>query len=329
MPLTHDVLRELCTVRVSRLSEQVAELAAIIRFGGELDASQDIPGEARIEVAVDSIEAAERVASLVSAVSEGVRPEVSTLPATHSRGPMRYRVVIERGALDIIHKTGMVTRGGERVIGLPRAIVAGTVPEHEAVWRGAFLVAGHITEPGRASSLEVSVPCMEAGLALVGCGRKLGASAKVKETRSGARVTVRDGDAIGAVLTRMGAHGSRLRWDRQRLEREASSSARRLDNFDDANLRRSAQAAAAAAARAQRAMEILGDEVPEHLAEAGHLRVSHQQASLEELGRLAEPALTKDAIAGRIRRLLSMADKRAAELGIPDTKSAEPGKTSQ
>jgi hypothetical protein len=33
------------------------------------------------------------------------------------------------------------------------------------------------------------------------------------------------------------------------------------------------------------------------------------------------PPMTKDAIAGRIRRLLAMADKRAAELGIPDTES--------
>ncbi len=32
--------------------------------------------------------------------------------------------------------------------------------------------------------------------------------------------------------------------------------------------------------------------------------------------------MTKDAVAGRIRRLLAMADKRAAELGIPDTESA-------
>ena len=29
--------------------------------------------------------------------------------------------------------------------------------------------------------------------------------------------------------------------------------------------------------------------------------------------------MTKDAIAGRIRRLLAMADKRAADLGIPGT----------
>jgi hypothetical protein len=32
--------------------------------------------------------------------------------------------------------------------------------------------------------------------------------------------------------------------------------------------------------------------------------------------------MTKDAIAGRIRRLLAMADKRARDLGIPDTEAS-------
>ena len=52
------------------------------------------------------------------------------------------------------------------------------------------------------------------------------------------------------------------------------------------------------------------------------MRLEHKQASLEELGALSEPVMTKDAVAGRIRRLLAMADKRAAELGVPDTESA-------
>jgi cell division protein WhiA len=59
--------------------------------------------------------------------------------------------------------------------------------------------------------------------------------------------------------------------------------------------------------------------VPDHLREAGTLRVEHKQASLEELGQLAQPPMTKDAVAGRIRRLLAMADKRASDLGIPGT----------
>ena len=51
------------------------------------------------------------------------------------------------------------------------------------------------------------------------------------------------------------------------------------------------------------------------------LRLEHRQASLEELGALAEPPLTKDAVAGRIRRLLALADRRAADLGMPGTEA--------
>jgi DNA-binding protein WhiA len=99
------------------------------------------------------------------------------------------------------------------------------------------------------------------------------------------------------------------------------ATANRLANFDDANMRRSARAAVAASARVERAMEILGDDIPDHLRTAGTLRMAHRQASLEELGQLSDPPMTKDAIAGRIRRLLAMADKLAHEQGIPDTEA--------
>jgi DNA-binding protein WhiA len=150
----------------------------------------------------------------------------------------------------------------------------------------------------------------------------MGIPAKAREVRGVDRVVIRDGDAISALLSKLGAHESLLAWEERRLRREVRATANRLANFDDANLRRSARAAVAAGARVERALEILADEVPDHLKLAGDLRVKHKQASLEELGQLHEPPLTKDAIAGRIRRLLAMADKRAEELGIPDTESS-------
>jgi hypothetical protein len=70
-----------------------------------------------------------------------------------------------------------------------------------------------------------------------------------------------------------------------------------------------------------RAVELAGEELPDHLVQAGRLRVEHDQASLEELGQLAEPPMTKDAVAGRIRRLLARADKKAKDMRIPDTSS--------
>jgi DNA-binding protein WhiA len=147
-------------------------------------------------------------------------------------------------------------------------------------------------------------------------------TAKAREVRGADRVVVRDGDAIGSLLTRLGAHDSVLAWEERRMRREVRATANRLANFDDANLRRSARAAVAASARVRRALELLADDIPEHLLAAGKLRLEHTQASLEELGQLADPPMTKDAVAGRIRRLLHMADKRAADLGVPDTESA-------
>jgi DNA-binding protein WhiA len=153
----------------------------------------------------------------------------------------------------------------------------------------------------------------------VGAARRLDLTAKAREVRGTDRVVIRDGDAIAALLTRMGAHEAVLVWEERRMRREVRATANRLANFDDANLRRSARAAVAAGARVERALEILGDEVPEHLRYAGQLRLTHKQASLEELGQLADPVMTKDAVAGRIRRLLATADKLAEEQGIPGT----------
>ena len=133
------------------------------------------------------------------------------------------------------------------------------------------------------------------------------------------RVVVRDGDAIGALLTRLGAHDSVLAWEERRMRREVRATANRLANFDDANLRRSARAAVAAGARVQRALEILGEDVPDHLRDRRRAAAGAQAGQPRGAGQLADPPMTKDAIAGRIRRLLAMADKRAADLGIPGT----------
>jgi DNA-binding protein WhiA len=194
--------------------------------------------------------------------------------------------------------------------------------EARAIWRGAFLAHGTLTDPGRSTSLEVTAPGNESAMALVGVARRLGVSAKAREVRNVYRVVVRDGEGITELLKQMGCTEQVGRWEELRTRREVRGVANRLANFDDANLRRSAQAAVAASARVQRALEILGEGAPTHLKYAGELRLQHKDASLDELGRLADPPMTKDAVAGRIRRLLATADRRAQDLGIPDTESA-------
>src|SRR6202023_210018 len=247
---------------------------------------------------------------------------VHVLSASGIRKTTRYVLRVANDGEALARHNGMLDLRGAPVRGLPAHVVGGSVADAEAAWRGAFLAHGSLTEPGRSSALEVSCPGPEAALALVGAARRLGVSAKAREVRGSDRVVVRDGEAIGALLTRMGAQDTRLTWEERRMRREVRATANRLANFDDANLRRSARAAVAAGARVERALEILGPDAPQHLTMAGHLRMGPRQASLEELGQLADPPLTKDAIAGRIRRLLARADRKAKQEGIPDTESA-------
>jgi DNA-binding protein WhiA len=274
-----------------------------------------------LEAELDTAFVARRLRQSLAEVF-GVDSEMLVIAPSGIRKGSRYVVRVSSNADRLARQVGLLDSQGRPVRGLPPAVVSGGVCDAEAAWRGAFLAHGSLTEPGRSGSLEITCPGPEAALALVGSARRLGILAKAREVRGVDRVVVRDGDAISAMLTRMGAHDSLMGWEERRMRREVRATANRLANFDDANMRRSARAAVAAGARVQRALEILGDQIPDHLKEAGHLRVQHGQASLEELGALATPPMTKDAIAGRIRRLLALADKTAHEQGIPDTEQS-------
>lgn len=317
MAMTGAVKDEMSRVEVTKVCCRKAEAVAMLRYGGALHL---VSGQIIVEAEFDTGAAARRLRATLKDVY-GHDSEVTVIQPAGIRKGTRYVVRVVNGGAQLARQTGLVDGAGRPVRGLPASVVGGGLCDAEAVWRGAFLAHGSLTEPGRSGSLEITCPGSEAALALVGAARRLGMQAKSREVRGIDRVVIRDGDTISAMLTRLGAHQSLLEWEERRMRREVRATANRLANFDDANLRRSARAAVAAGARVARAMEILGDDVPGHLAEAGRLRLEHKQASLEELGAHADPPLTKDAIAGRIRRLLAMADKRAAELGIPDTES--------
>lgn len=317
MAMTAAVKDELSRVEITKTCCRKAEVSSMLRFASGLHL---VAGHIVIEAELDTGVAARRLKKDLFDVYGHVC-DIAIVQQAGLRKGTRYLVRVVDGGEALARQTGIVDARGRPVRGLPPAVIAGGVCDCESAWRGAFLAHGSLTEPGRSSSLEITCPGPEAALALVGAARRLGIPAKSREVRGVDRVVIRDGDAIGAMLTRLGAHESVMAWEERRMRREVRATANRLANFDDANLRRSARAAVAAGARVARAMEILGDEVPDHLVVAGRLRLEHQQASLEELGALADPAMTKDAIAGRIRRLLALADKRASDLGIPDTES--------
>lgn len=320
MPLTTDVKNELARIRSPRPQTRAAEASAMLRFSGGLHV---IHGRVAVECELDTADAARKLGRTLLELY-GVKAEIAMIAGSGSKSQRSYLVRVVTGGEVLARQTGLLDSRHRPVRGLPNRLTTGSVADLAGVWRGAFLVQGTLTDPGRSSSLEVVCPTSEAGMALVGAANRLEVSAKAREVRGQHRVIIRDSEQIAKMLTTMGATNTVETWSQMRQRKEVRANANRLVNFDDANLRRSAQAAVTACARVERALEILGDDIPDHLQYAGQLRLSNREASLDELGRVADPPLTKDAIAGRIRRLLAMADKAAQERGIPNTDAAVP-----
>ncbi|MBX3311431.1 MAG: DNA-binding protein WhiA [Microbacteriaceae bacterium] len=320
MALTGELKVELVSLPLGSFDERVGEITGLLRFAGGLHV---ISGRIAIEAEVETPEIAKRLA-LDLAQLYNVKAEIAHSGSSTGRKGEKFLVRVQ-GAEILARQIGLLDSRNLSIRGVPAQVVNGPISQTAALWRGAILAHGTLSDPGRSSaSLEVSCPTSESAMALVGAARRLGAVAKAKEVRQIHRVVIREGESISAILGAIGSVKVLSNWNELKQRREVRAKANRLVNFDDANLRRSAAAAVAACARVERALEILGDEVPDHLKYAGELRITHRDSSLDELGQKANPVMTKDAIAGRIRRLLAMADKKAADLGIPNTEASVP-----
>lgn len=308
--LTPKVKDELARTVVHLPSARKAEVTALLQFAGGLRVAN---GRVVIDADVDRESVASRVCRDLKDLS-GYAAEVRVLPSIGSRS--RYLVHVAQQAEDVARWTGLIDRWGRPVRGMPAQIVGGSRAEAEAVWRGAFLARGSLSLAGRARGLEVECPGMEAALALTGAARRLGVHVKARQLRGADRVTVRDADTISSLLNLIGAQQTQAVWQ---LHRDHANTGTVGAALVDSNQRRAQQSAMTTAVRAQRALEILGDKAPAHFVEIARLRIRHPDLSLEDLGRLAEPPLTKHAAAGRLRRVLGMADREAKRAGLADT----------
>ncbi|MBT1018494.1 DNA-binding protein WhiA [Canibacter sp. lx-72] len=309
------VYRELCSVKTQHASVRKAELVTILRLAGSMSR---IAGRLApvYEVDLRNEHTVVRVRQALSQVY-GVASEGFKSPG-NKENP-RFSVRIARGA-EITRLTGIWdVKRGRNILGFPNSIMTGSLEEMRGMLRGAFLARGSLIRKGNSLSLEFECGNHLLATGIMGAISRFNVKSVMRETRGAVRVHIREGEDVVKLLQEIGAHMHANKLNQAKLERARRGAANRLVNFDDANLQRSTAASAVARKRIKRAFEILDGQVSAKLREAGELRLQYVEASLEELGAKADPPLTKDTVAGRIRRLLQTADKVAEKKGIPDT----------
>ncbi|MDD7385048.1 MAG: DNA-binding protein WhiA [Actinomycetaceae bacterium] len=319
--LTSQVKDELAMIEPRMTSSLIAEVSTMFRFAGGLEIQG---GRINLQAELAHAGSARHLFDMVTRLFHR-EPELLTVSSVLTKGANHYVVRIVHDGEHAARRIFLLDAHHRPIRGLAPAIVGGSKADAAAAWRGAFLARGSLMEPGRNSGLDVRAPSMEAAYALGGMARRMNIAYRTRQVKGSYRIDIRESDAVTDLLARMGAHKSLLAFEQLRVVRDVNSSVNRLANFDDANLRRSANAAVVAVMRAQRAFDILGEDVPDHLREAGEARIAHPEDTLGVLGQRLHPPISKDAVAGRLRRLYSLADKRAAERGIPPTSDVPDG----
>ncbi|MDO4913635.1 MAG: DNA-binding protein WhiA [Bifidobacteriaceae bacterium] len=307
MALLDDVKSELTTIKSELPTVQKAQAVAMMRFGGGYCVKEN--KQPFIRAIFDSSDAAQWLQVLIQDQFNRDAKIIPVTIPTPSGSLSRVCVIVDHNAPALALQSGLLDKRVQYVEGLPIEVVKGKIALAKAAWRGAFLANGRLSNPGKPPFLEIVCPTEKAATDLVEVSSRLGISVTVRMVRSSIRVTMNDADAIERMLILIGAPMSAREWSGKRVDGESRTKTNRLTNFDDANMRRSAKAAAEACEKVRHAFEILENDIPDNLRAAGELRLKHGDASLEELGHLADPPITKDAIAGRIRRLLQLAEK--------------------
>jgi DNA-binding transcriptional regulator WhiA len=262
--MTAAVKDELSRLSVTKPCCRKSEVSSLLRFAGGLHI---VRGRIVVEAELDTGVTARRLRRDIAEVF-GHASDVAVVAPGGLRKGSRYVVRVVKDGEALARQTGLIDGRGRPVRGLPPQVVSGAMCDAEAAWRGAFLAHGSLTEPGarRPSRSPAPAPRRHSHSS----GRPAGSASQPRPR--GARCRPgghprRRGDRRHAHPARRPRRADGL--EERRMRREVRATANRLANFDDANLRRSARAAVAAGSRVERAMEILGAEVPDHLREAG------------------------------------------------------------
>jgi len=157
--MTAAVADELSRLPLTKACCRRAETITLLRFAGTVHQQ---PGRWRIEVDLDTPLLARRLGIAIRALY-GYPTQLQVLPTSgYPAGPRhRLQVSAPADAAALVRRTGLANPRGRLIHGLPAPLIAGRVCDAAAIWRGAFLAAGSLTEPHRLPALDIVCPTPE------------------------------------------------------------------------------------------------------------------------------------------------------------------------
>ena len=305
MSFSSDCKDELIRIRVKSAEQRLCQLSGLTFAAGGIRISRhpslfyhtENPGTAKhiASIALSLYDA--------DAVVEEKRVE-------HRRRPI-YEVTLSGKEIDrMLRETGAMVadENGIHLMTEIPACVFGNEENRRAFLRGCFLGSGSCVDPKRAYHIEMIFRSMSVAEKAAQILRSFLLPAKIS-VRNEDRylVYLKEGDDVSGMLALVGASSSALALENVRVEKDVRNYINRTNNCESANLDKQV----VASIRQQNAIALIDKRIglrslPVSLQQAAQLRVSHPDASMQELADLAE--IQKSGMYHRLDRLMKIAE---------------------
>ena len=309
MSFSSDIKREIAKNLPEKDCCVIAELNALTQCLGSL--SLQGRGQVQLKFKSDNPVVARRLLVLLRQYCRvQVSTDVKKLPRFGGRFVTTLTLSLE-DSHRLLRRLNVLKQdaGGQDVFqGVPRRIVR-RICCRRAFLCGMFLGAGSVTAPEKDYHAEFVVGDEARARFLMRVLELSGIPASLTMRRGQAVVYLKDSEMIARLLATMSAARAMLRLEDVRTVGAVKQQVTRALNCDQANLNKQVSAAQRQLEAISRISHLVGlRSLPQPLEELARLRLSNQEASLEELGQKLSPPVTKSGIQHRMRKLLQMAD---------------------
>ncbi|MDR2799176.1 MAG: DNA-binding protein WhiA [Bifidobacteriaceae bacterium] len=320
MNWTKDAIDEIAKNRVTDDNAKKVIASVALRLNGELKTDGD---SLITNIHVRSAEFAKKLSGYIK-VCYGKNCTIIDLKSSKIDNNLPHLIVqcVDKDN-SLIVKAGLTDKTGMPVIGFSPNVIQSNKQLLKYACASAFLSVGKITDPEKNGVIEMTAPTPDLAIALNGIVDKLDIESKIRSPRGVDKVVIREKYDIADFLTFIGAPKTAdevlIKYRKTTKTKETII----IHKKSDTNYLRSYHASQIAIIRAKRALEIMkGEQIKDELVQAAKTRIKNPNASLEKLGSLCSPPISKDAIASRLRRLNKIADETALNKSMPDTKEA-------
>jgi DNA-binding protein WhiA len=289
---------------------QIAELAAMISLCGRVIITE---GDRYIlKIHTENVTVAREYFTLIQKTFN-INTEISIKRNTYLKKSKVYSLIImdHEVVIKILQATKLIDENKEIKENLSVAnnlIIQNTCCKRAFI-RGAFLVAGSMSDPEKTYHLEIVALDYSKARQLQEIINFFNIDAKIVKRKKYFVVYVKEGSQIVDLLNVMEAYVALMNLENVRILKEMRNSINRQVNCEAANINKTVMAATKQIDDIIYIKNQIGfSELPEGLEEIAVLRIEYPEASLKELGALLSQPIGKSGVNHRLRKLSILAD---------------------